>query len=68
MSIWEILAVVAILVVVFWWSGRTGEAAYQRAYHRAMYQDMEYYRTHPGCSLAEAHQHRDAVNRRFHRL
>jgi len=66
-TVWEVLAVLVIAVAAMWVADRTGEGAYHRAYNRAMRQDMEYYRTHPDCTLAEAHQYRDAVNRRFHR-
>lgn len=43
------------------------EDAYWRAYEAAQAEDLRWARAHPGCTWAEAHRHREAVRRRFHR-
>ena len=51
---------IAYLLQKLWWK------RYYRAFAIAEQQDIAYYRTHPGCSVAEAHLNRDRVNRKYH--
>lgn len=60
-----VLALAAILAAaIFCWL-RLGPDAYRDAYRQAQQDDIDYVRQHPGCTLEEAHQHRDRVRRRF---
>ena len=61
----SLLAVAAILAAVILVWVYFGPEAYHEAYRKAQREDIDYVRSHPGCSLEEAHQHRDRVNRRF---
>ena len=67
LTVLYILAGAGAAAVIVWQMYRSSADAYHDAYYRAMLKDREYYRTHPGCTLAEAHRERDRVNRRFGR-
>ena len=62
-----LVILVGLLVLAGWRVIFRGPEAYHEAYRKACQDDIDYYNSHPGCSLAEAHQHRDAVNRRYGR-
>ena len=67
----EILFLVVFGVVAgalaIWLYDRWSADAYWRAYDKAQQQDLEYHERHPGCTLQEAHQHRDKVMKKFGR-
>lgn len=44
-----------------------GPDAFRDAYRQAQQDDIDWVREHPGCTLEEAHQHREAVKKKFHR-
>lgn len=59
---------VAVFFAAAWVYDRYfSEEGYVRAHYRAIQEDLEYHRTHPDCSLEEAHRRRDRVNRRYSR-
>ena len=62
-----ILIAVASGILSVWLYSRFSSEAYWRAYDAAQLKDLEYARQHPGCSYEEAHRHRDAVMKKFHR-
>lgn len=45
----------------------TRDERFRRDYWRAAQEDIDWVKRHPGCTLEEAHQHRHAVRRRYHR-
>lgn len=63
----SVAIVIAVVALAFWLYDRHSADAYWRAYDKAQLEDLEYARTHPGCTYEEAHRQRDKVMRRFHR-
>lgn len=41
--------------------------SFGKAYDRAQMEDLKYFREHPDCTLAKAHQHRDKVLKKYNR-
>lgn len=64
--IW-ITAAVALVALLAVWGYHSSESAFWSAYEAAQEQDARWAREHPGCSWEDAHRHREAVRRRFHR-
>lgn len=67
MTVCQIGDGLALIGFFAWIYVSSSESLFHEAYYKAMLKDREYYRQHPGCSLAEAHRHRDRVNRFFQR-
>ena len=65
--VWAILAAAVAVAMIVILPDLVGPEAYHRAYRRAELRDLEYYRTHPGCTYTEAHRERDRVMKRFRR-
>lgn len=59
-----VLATAGALVLALHLSTR--RERFYRDYWRAAEQDQAWVKSHPGCTLEEAHQHRHAVRRRYH--
>ena len=63
-----ILALAVMAAVMLWFFDRyVSEDSYVEAYREASQRDIEFYNSHPGCTLEEAHRNRDRINRRYGR-
>lgn len=60
-----VLATAGALVLALHLSTRSER--FWRDYWKAAQEDIDWVNRHPGCTLEEAHQHRHAVRRRYHK-